>query len=122
MLIIKIHNDAQHQKALERIHALKSIPDDDHRIYEFMHLTRIVDAYEREKYPLEHVTPRDMLVFMMEQKNLKQRDLMPYLGSEGMVSLILSGKRGIAADKIIPLAKFLGIPPTSLLPRNELVV
>ena len=49
----------------------------------------------------------------------RQRDLMPYLGSEGMVSLILSGKRGITADKIIPLAKFLGIPPTSLLPWNE---
>jgi HTH-type transcriptional regulator/antitoxin HigA len=42
-------------------------------------LTVLVESYENGKYPIEPLDPVDAILFRMEEKGLKQADLIPYL-------------------------------------------
>jgi HTH-type transcriptional regulator/antitoxin HigA len=54
--------------------------------------------------------PRQVLAFLMEQHGLKQGDLKE-LGSQGVVSEILSGKRDLNVRQVRQLAKRFKISP-----------
>ena len=118
MVIRKITTTSEHTRALERIDELMDIAEDDPRIYELMYLSNIVADYEDAVYPIPETTPADIIWFMMTQKNIKQKDLIPILGSEGMVSMVLNGKRALTVDKMVKLSKFLGVP-IKLLAENS---
>jgi len=47
-----------------------------------------------------------MVAFLLEQREIKPRDLWPVLGSKSRVSEILSGKREISKDQAKKLAAF----------------
>ena len=51
----------------------------------------------------------------MEQDGLKQADLVPFIGSRGKVSEVLSGKRSLSLPMIQALHNGLGIPAKSLI-------
>ncbi len=59
--------------------------------------------------------PIEAIRFRMEQANLKQKDLIPILGSKGKVSEVLSGKRELSLAMIRKLVKDLRIPAEVLL-------
>jgi HTH-type transcriptional regulator/antitoxin HigA len=59
-------------------------------------LAILVQDYDEHHYPLGEGSPRDMLLFLMEQHNLRQKDLVPVLGSSSVVSAVVNGKRGIS--------------------------
>src|SRR6266849_10877980 len=56
-------------------------------------LTLLVENYESHTFPKRVPEPLEAIRFRMEQQNLKQRDLVPYIGSPSKVSEVLSGKR-----------------------------
>ena len=58
-------------------------------------LGKLVESYETRTHPMPDGTPRDALAFLMEQNRVKQHDLSG-IASQGTVSAILSGKRGIS--------------------------
>ncbi len=109
-LIRKISTTEEHTSALERIDELMDIAEDDPRIYELMFLSHIVADYEDVVYPIPEVSPAEIIWFIMTQKNIKQKDLVPILGSEGMVSMVLNGKRALTVEKMVKLSKYLGVP------------
>ena len=47
-----------------------------------------------------------MIEFLMDQRGLKQSDLLPVFGSRGIVSEVLSGKREPSKAHIRKLAEF----------------
>jgi HTH-type transcriptional regulator/antitoxin HigA len=47
-----------------------------------------------------------MLQYLMEQRGLKQADLVPVIGSRAQVSDIVNGKRGISKAQAKKLAAF----------------
>ncbi len=49
-------------------------------------MVRLIKDYEEEHHPLSNPSPRDMLVYLMEQRGLKQADLLPIFKSRGYVS------------------------------------
>jgi len=53
----------------------------------------------------------------MDQANLSQKDLIPYIGSSAMVAEVLSGKREITLSMARALHENLGIPADVLLQR-----
>ena len=63
-----------------------------------------VEAYDKAHYPTPSPSPRAMLRFLMEQNDLGQSDL-PEIGSQGVVSEILSGKRSLNVRQISRLGK-----------------
>src|ERR1700712_2323289 len=56
-------------------------------------LSLLIETYEAAKYPMPEAEPREVLRFFMDRNGLSQRDLTGEIGSESLVSLILSGKR-----------------------------
>jgi HTH-type transcriptional regulator/antitoxin HigA len=73
-------------------------------------LSVFIEAYDNAQYSTPAPSPREMLRFLMEQNDLNQSDL-PELGSQGVVSEILSGKRSLHIKQVSSLAKRFRVSP-----------
>ena len=73
-------------------------------------LTLLIEEYENEHYPVEELPPNEMLRGVLEERGLRQKDLVSVLGSEGAVSETLSGKRPITLKTADKLAAFFDCP------------
>jgi HTH-type transcriptional regulator/antitoxin HigA len=73
-------------------------------------MVRLIKDYEEEHHPLADPTPREMLVYLMEQRNLKQADLLPIFKSRGYVSDVINAKRAISKTHAKQLAEFFRVP------------
>jgi HTH-type transcriptional regulator/antitoxin HigA len=80
-------------------------------------LVTLVDAYEREHFPLDLPDPIEALRFAMENRGLAPKDLEPMIGRRNRVYEVLSGKRALTLDMIWKLHEQLGIPAESLIKR-----
>ena len=80
--------------------------DEAHPLADLVALVgEFVDEYEKRKNRvLPEATGVEALRFLMEQHGLRQSDL-PEIGSQGVVSEILSGKRELNARQIRALAE-----------------
>ena len=73
-------------------------------------MVRLVKDYEEEHHPLPDPSPREMLVYLMEQRNLKQADLLPIFKSRGYVSDVINARRAISKAHARQLAGFFKVP------------
>ena len=73
-------------------------------------LGELIGDYDDAHYPAKDVAPSDMLRFLMDQRGLKQTDLAEELGSQGVVSEILSGKRELNLRQMRALAGRFAVP------------
>lgn len=71
-------------------------------------LSLVLEAYEDQHYPVPAATPGQTLRFLMDEHGLKQDDL-PEVGSQGVVSEILVGKRELNRRQIKVLSQRFGI-------------
>lgn len=78
-------------------------------------LAVLVEVYEKERARLPLSGPIDAILFRMGEQGLKQKDLIPYLGSKSRVSEVLSGKRSLSLNMVRALSRGLGIPADALL-------
>jgi HTH-type transcriptional regulator/antitoxin HigA len=69
-------------------------------------MVRLIKYYEEEHYPLPNPSPREMLAYLMEQRGLKQAELLPIFKSRGYASDIINGKRAISKAHARQLAEF----------------
>jgi len=69
-------------------------------------MVRLIKDYEEERHPLPDSSPREMLVYLMEQRGLKQADLLPIFKSRGYVSDVVTAKRAISKAHAKELAAF----------------
>ncbi|MEX1258587.1 MAG: transcriptional regulator [Gemmatimonadota bacterium] len=69
----------------------------------------LIEAYEARHWPIETPDPIEAIRVRMEQKNLRQRDLEPMIGSRGRVSEVLSRKRALTLPMIRRLSKGLDL-------------
>jgi len=80
-------------------------------------LTTLVQAYEAKHFPIGLPDAVTAIRFRMEQQNLSQNDLIPYLGTRSRASEILAGKRPLSLSMIRALHYGLGIPASVLLQK-----
>lgn len=78
----------------------------------------LAEEYEKENFSreFEKISGPEVLEFLMEQHNLKQNDLVKELGSQSIVSEILSGKRKLNNNQIMVLSKRFGVSPIVFFP------
>ena len=74
-------------------------------------MVRLVQDYEAQHHPLRDPSPAEMLAYLMEQRGLKQADLLPIFKSRGYVSEVVNGKRGISKIHARQLGKFFRTSP-----------
>ena len=68
----------------------------------------LIEDYEAKQHPLPEVTGVQALKFLMEQHGLKQSDLSE-IGSQGVVSEILTGKRELNIRQVRALSERFGV-------------
>jgi HTH-type transcriptional regulator/antitoxin HigA len=75
----------------------------------------LIERYEAAHVRLPRMAPREVLRFLMDQHDLTQADLRKELGSQGVASEVLGGKREINARQARALAARFGVSPASFL-------
>ncbi len=78
-------------------------------------LSLIVGDYEQREFHFAKPDPIEAIQFRMMEQDLRQVDLVPYIGSRSRVSEILSRQRPLTISMIRSLSKGLGIPSDVLL-------
>ena len=73
-------------------------------------LALLISDYEKRTVTLPEVSPAEVIRYVMEDRGLKQQDLVPYIGSKARVSEILSGKRELTLKMIRSLHQEFDIP------------
>ena len=74
----------------------------------------LIDDYESELHPLPQTNGVDALKFLMKQHGLKQADLQE-IGSQGVVSEILTGKRELNLRQVRALSERFGVSVATFL-------
>jgi HTH-type transcriptional regulator/antitoxin HigA len=118
MIIRPIRNNSDHESALKRIEALMSARQDTTEGDELDVLATLVDAYEKEHFPIDAPDPIEAIKFRMEQLGLERKDLEPLLGSRARVSEVLNKRRGLSLAMIRSLHENLEIPLDALFGRQ----
>ena len=114
-----IKTKAQHRQALtevERLAALDPLLSSPDGI-KLELLAKLVEDYEKERFPFAHPDALSAIRFRMEERGLRQKDLAPVLGGKNRASEVLSGKRALTLGMVRALNYSLGIP-TALLVRE----
>ena len=77
-------------------------------------LTDRIRAYEARAHPWPDAsTPASVLAYLMTEHVLRQSDL-PEIGSQGVVSEVLAGKRALNLRQVKALAKRFSVPMDAL--------
>lgn len=71
-------------------------------------LGELIGDYDDQHFPMAEVSGIEMLKFLMEQHGLRQGDL-PEIGTQGVVSEIISGKREINVRHVRELKRRFGV-------------
>lgn len=107
-----IKNERENERVLTEIEKLdtcgRPLTAEEERLAELM--TLLVRQFEESRYPLGHAEPVEALRVLMEQRDLRQRDLIPVFGSSSVVSDVLTGKRSISKAHARKLAEFFHVP------------
>jgi HTH-type transcriptional regulator / antitoxin HigA len=80
-------------------------------------LAALIEKYENEHYPIAAATPQEVLAELIEQNRLRQRDLVPLLGTESVVSEIVNGKRALSKTNIEKLSQRFRVSPAVFFPQ-----
>jgi len=107
------HNEKDYNRLVQLLDGvIDEIGDDEsHPLASLMEtLGSLIESYEARSIPEIEGNPTDTLKFLMEEHGLKQSDLSE-IGSQGIVSEILAGKRQLNVRQIKLLSKRLSVSP-----------
>jgi len=111
--LLSIRNEREYELAVKRLNSMLDEigTNEGHPLYALLDtLGTLVHAYEEKHYPMPECSGADMLRFFMEEYGLTQSDL-PEVGSQGVVSEILNGKRELNVKQIRALASRFRVSP-----------
>lgn len=77
-------------------------------------ISELISSYEEEHCPMPVGTAIDSLKYLMQVNHLQQKDLLE-IGSQGVVSEILGGKRPLNLRQVKQLAKRFGVNPATFI-------
>lgn len=117
MLLKPIRNEEEYEKALEEVDklmelnpALGSKKSDDLEV-----LVLLIEKYEEQNWAISEPDPIEAIKIRMQQMNLKQKDLVPYIGNKSKVSELLNRKITLSLAMITNLASALHLPLEALI-------
>lgn len=115
MNIKPIKNESDYRYALSEIESLMGANLDSPEGDKLDVLVTLVESYESKNYPMNLPDPIEAIIFEMERRNLKAKDLVPMIGRSNRVYEILNKKRTLTLPMIRNLHDQLGIPVESLI-------
>ena len=115
--IAPIRDDAHYYQMTDLLNALldEAGADEQHPAMELVDIVGdLIADYESANHPLTEATGLDALRFLMEQHGLRQSDL-PEIGSQVVVSEVLSGRRELNLRQVRALAERFGVSPATFI-------
>lgn len=110
-----IRSEEDYNEAMRELDALLSSSSHDEDKIDV--LTTLVHAYEQQHHrpQIGRSEPIDIILFVMEQRDLTRADLQPMIGERGRISDVLTRKRPLTITMIRRLSAGLGIPADLLI-------
>jgi HTH-type transcriptional regulator / antitoxin HigA len=116
--LIVIENDSDHAEAMGVIDGLMRSEDPkDGALLRAQ--ARLIEAYERARWPRRAAQVPEILIYLMDQHDLTRADLVPLLGTPSRVSEVLNGKRPLSLAMIRKLRERFGISADALIGQDE---
>jgi len=116
-----IKDENSYREALGRIREIFHAPEGTPEYDELELLSILVDEYESKHFEIPQSDPVDIIHFIMEQRDLRQTDLVGILGDKTNVSKVLSRKRPLTLDMIRRFAREFHISTDLLIEEYRLV-
>ena len=116
--LIIIENDADHAEAKVLVDELME-SNDPVDLARLTAQARLVEAYERTRWPRRAPSVADLLVYLMDQHGLSRTDLVPLLGTPSRVSEVLNGKRDLSMSMVRKLRDRFHISADLLIPPTR---
>lgn len=111
--LFTIRNEREYNAAIKRLNGLLDAVGDNenHPLYSLLDtLGTLIQVYEEEHVPIPESSGVEVLHYLMEEHQLVQSSLSE-IGSQGVVSEVLSGKRELNVRQIRELAKRFHVSP-----------
>lgn len=104
--------------AVERLAELDPSPRSDAGA-RLVGLAVLIEAYEKEQFPVGDATPQEVVHFMLEQRGMTRSGLHEIMGGRSRVSEFFAGKRELSVAQLVRLSATLRIPSDLLLPKEH---
>jgi HTH-type transcriptional regulator/antitoxin HigA len=106
-----VETEAENERLLAIIEPMMSreLTMEEEKLFDL--LVKLVEDFEERHYPMVESSPTEMLKFLMEQRGLRQRDIVHLFGSSGVASEVINGKRAISKNQAKALAEFFRVSP-----------
>lgn len=111
--LLTIRNEREYDLAVERLNSLLDEVGTNmqHPLYTLLDtLGTLLHAYEEQHHAIPDSSSAEILRFLMDEHGLTQSEL-PEIGSQGVVSEILNGKRELNMRQIRALAMRFKVSP-----------
>jgi HTH-type transcriptional regulator/antitoxin HigA len=112
--VTPVRNDAEHDAALVEIQNLWGSAPGTAKGDRLDVLIALVEAYERRQLQMKAADPIELIRFQMQERGLRNSDLLEVLGPANRVSEVLNRRRPLTLDMIRRLQERLGIPAGAL--------
>jgi HTH-type transcriptional regulator/antitoxin HigA len=113
----KIETEYEYNRLLaitEKLHFTKTLAPEQRTIY--MLLVKLIEVYETEKRNMAEAKPHEILLHILESSGVQQKDLVAMgVGSSGVVSEIVNGKRAISKVQAKILGHYFKVAPSLFL-------
>ncbi len=116
--LIVIQNEADHAEAKALVARLMHSDTEADRA-RLVAQARLIEAYEKIRWPRRRPALPDLLAYLMDQHGLTRADLIPLLGTASRVSEVLRGKRDLSMTMIKRLRDRFHIPADLLIPPSS---
>ncbi len=75
-------------------------------------LVTLIEVYEDQNYPIDKSEPHEILQHIMEASGTRLADLVGIIGSSGVVSEVVNGKRAISKAQAKALGDYFKVSPS----------
>ncbi len=116
-----IKTESDYQNALKEIERLFDAEPESPQCDRLEILTTLVEAYERQHYPIDAPDALSAILYYLEARGLSERDLAASIGSIEQVSAIFNKQQPLNLDTIRRLNQDLGIPAEVLIKPYSLL-
>jgi HTH-type transcriptional regulator/antitoxin HigA len=83
-------------------------------------LCTLVEQYEQIHHPIPDIYGIELIEALLEEFDLKQKDLVPIFKTESIVSAVLNGHRKLMTEHIEKLAHFFHVSPAAFFPSTQM--
>jgi HTH-type transcriptional regulator/antitoxin HigA len=112
-----LRNEREYEAAVVRVDELLrlDVEDGSDEAEELLFLAVLIEEYEHREYPIDVATPRDLVDFALDQRDLTRADLAEIMGGRSRVSDFFKGKPALSKNQARAHSEWLGIPLGALL-------